>query len=438
MQKEMRTPKKKSKCIVCGFELSKPLFVLPNMPAGAQAMPDKAKLKSDRGIELPLCRCPECGLYQFDCEPVDYYKDAIRVVGLSETMRNLRRSDYRHLMEDYGLKGAKFIECGCGNGDFLEVLKEFPADIYGMEAGEGNVAEAKEKLCADGTVPESHIMRLFPDSGELKVEGGPFDCFLSFNFLEHQPDPVSMLKCMYNNLKDGGFGLISVPAFEYIIKNGRYYELIRDHIANYDMDSLKYLVNMCGFEVIESRFVGIGDTIEFLVKKGAGTGEENAPTLNLDTAILPEGSKSKSDKKENERPEGRSGGRSLDTAGDGSVLKDDYIRMREEIADYMSRLKASGRSLALWGAGHQGFTIASTTALKDNVRYIIDSSEKKQGLFAPASHIPIVSPERYLKDPVDVIMIAAPGYIREIESTIRESFKDRLPAICDVIDMTER
>ena len=430
MQKEMRTPKKKSKCIVCGFELSKPLFVLPNMPAGAQAMPDKAKLKSDRGIELPLCRCPECGLYQFDCEPVDYYKDAIRVVGLSETMRNLRRSDYRYLMEDYGLKGAKFIECGCGNGDFLEVLKEFPADIYGMEAGEGNVAEAKEKLCADGTVPESHIMRLFPDSGELKVEGGPFDCFLSFNFLEHQPDPVSMLKCMYNNLKDGGFGLISVPAFEYIIKNGRYYELIRDHIANYDMDSLKYLVNKCGFEVIESRFAGIGDTIEFLVKKGAEV--ENAPILSLDTALKSEDSKS--EKKGNERLEGGSGG----AAEDGSVLKDDYIRMREEIAEYMVSLKASGRSLALWGAGHQGFTIASTTALKDNVRYIIDSSEKKQGLFAPASHIPIVSPERYLKDPVDVIMIAAPGYIREIESTIRESFKDRLPAICDVIDMTER
>lgn len=432
----MRTPKKKGKCIVCGFELSKPLFVLPNMPAGAQAMPDKAGLESDRGIELPLCRCPECGLYQFDCEPVDYYKAAIRVVGLSETMRNLRRSDYRHLIDDYGLKGAKFIECGCGNGDFLEVLKGFPADIYGMEAGEENVAEAKEKLCADGSVPESHIMRLFPDSGELKVEGGPFDCFLSFNFLEHQPDPVSMLKCMYNNLKDGGLGLISVPAFEYIIKNGRYYELIRDHIANYDMGSLKYLVEKCGFEVIESRFVGIGDTIEFLVKKGAWAGSENAPAFSLDTALMPEGSKH--EKKENERQEGRSGYRPDDTAEDGSVLKDDYLRMRGEIAEYTERLNASGRSLALWGAGHQGFTIASTTALKDNVRYIIDSSEKKQGLFAPASHIPIVPPERYLKDPVDVIMIAAPGYIREIESTIRERFKDRLPAICDVIDMTER
>ena len=436
MEKEMNTPKKKGKCIVCGFELSKPLFVLPNMPAGAQAMPDKAGLESDMGIELPLCRCPECGLYQFDCEPVDYYKAAIRVVGLSETMRNLRRSDYRHLMEDYGLKGAKFIECGCGNGDFLEVLKEFPADIYGMEAGEENVAEAREKLCADGTVPESHIMRLFPDSGELKVEGGPFDCFLSFNFLEHQPDPVSMLKCMYNNLKDGGLGLISVPAFEYIIKNGRYYELIRDHIANYDMGSLKYLVEKCGFEVIESRFIGIGDTIEFLVRKGTGTGAENAPVLSLDTDLMAEGSKH--EKKENEKPECESCHRSGDTAEDGSVLKDDYIRMRGEIAEYTERLKASGRTLALWGAGHQGFTIASTTALKDNVRYIIDSSEKKQGLFAPASHIPIVPPERYMEDPVDVIIIAAPGYIREIESTIRERFKDRLPAICDVIDMTER
>ena len=50
----------------------------------------------------------------------------------------------------------------------------------------------------------------------LEIPDAPFDVFLSFNFLEHQPDPVSMLRCMHHNLTDGGIGLITVPSFEYI------------------------------------------------------------------------------------------------------------------------------------------------------------------------------------------------------------------------------
>ena len=67
----MNTPKILHKCLACGSELSEPLFELPNMPAGAQSMPDEAELEFDNGVDLPLCRCPECGLVQFDCEPVD-------------------------------------------------------------------------------------------------------------------------------------------------------------------------------------------------------------------------------------------------------------------------------------------------------------------------------------------------------------------------------
>ena len=126
---------------------------------------------------------------------------------------------------------------------------------------------------------------------------------------------------------------------------------------------------------------------------------------------------------------------------DISALSSDYERMSSEIAGYMGDLARKGRSAALWGAGHQGFTIASTTALRNHIKYIIDSSPKKQGRFAPASHLRIVSPDEYLKDPVDVIIIAAPGYAKEIEHSIRERYKDTkvgVPAICSILDLTER
>ena len=80
-----------------------------------------------------------------------------------------------------------------------------------------------------------------------KIEGAPFDVFLSFNFLEHQPNPNDMLNGIYNNLSENGMGLITVPSFEYILENDGYYELIRDHIAYYTFDTLRFLLEKNGF-----------------------------------------------------------------------------------------------------------------------------------------------------------------------------------------------
>lgn len=426
----MNSPKIKGRCLACGAVLSEPVFVLDNMPVGAQAMPSKDELPEDKGVTLPLCCCPECGLTQFDCEPVEYYRDAIRVVGLSKTMQDLRRADYAYLIDKFGLAGKRWLECGCGNGDFLKVLTEFPVDIYGTEAGETNVAEAKSKLCNGDGCSDSHIMKFFPERADMDIPGGPFDCFLSFNFLEHQPDPRSMLGCIYNNLSEEGIGLITVPSYEYILEKGSYYELIRDHIANYDMDSLERLVVTCGFEVLEKARIGIGDTLRMVVRKSSASLNRRKTEPNVSAADT-----EKSDQKTSFNEE--------KDISKSSVLAYNYLMMKRDIAGYMEDLERKGRSIALWGAGHQGFTIASTTALKDNVKYIIDSSPKKYGRYAPASHLEIVSPDTYFEHPVDVIMITAPGYAKEIEKTIREKYGVRgrgpgVPAICDIIDMTER
>ena len=452
--------KMQHRCLACGSELSEPLFTLPNMPAGAQSMPTEDELYRDKGVELPLCRCDSCGLVQFDCVPVEYYRDAIRVVGLSDTMKELRRADYRLLIDKYGMGGRKWLECGCGNGDFLKVLAEFDVDIYGTEHGDGEYLDAVQKLCIDDNIPKSHIMHSFPDNASMDISGAPFDVFTSFNFLEHQPDPKSMLGCMHHNLSEGGYGIITVPSFEYIIGEGRYYELIRDHIANYDMHALIRLCTDCGFEVLEQGYIGIGDTIRLIVRKISDKAAESSVYKKAEhnhqdndiqyiagnAAVAAAQSENSTEAKlslaeqdsvvacsQNEQTE--------IPPMDISALSSDYERMSSEIAGYMGDLARKGRSAALWGAGHQGFTIASTTALRNHIKYIIDSSPKKQGRFAPASHLRIVSPDEYLKDPVDVIIIAAPGYAKEIEHSIRERYKDTkvgVPAICSILDLTER
>ena len=116
-------------CIACRTTLpEKPLFVLEDAPASAQNIPDSQEVNQDRGVTLGLYQCPECGLVQFDCTPVSYYRDVIRAGGFSTTMTELRRRQYEHLIGTYRLEGKKFLEVGCGRGEFIKVLTEFPVE----------------------------------------------------------------------------------------------------------------------------------------------------------------------------------------------------------------------------------------------------------------------------------------------------------------------
>ncbi|WP_024345660.1 class I SAM-dependent methyltransferase [Lacrimispora indolis] len=375
-------------CIVCGNPLEgKPLMTLGGMPASAQDIPGQEEMKEEHGISLSLHQCETCGLVQFDCEPVAYYKDVIRSGGFTTTMVNLRRSQYRHFIEAYHLEGKKLIEVGCGQGEFLSVLSEFPVKAYGIENRESLVRLARERGLA--------VWKQFAEKGEVLAPddgsaSGPYDGFLSFNFLEHQPDPVGMLRCIADNLSEEGVGLITVPSLEYILEHDGYYELIRDHLAYYTFDTLRFTVETAGFQVLEEEMVN-RDTLSVIVRK-------------------------------RKLADGQPVSDSQRSAVDVSGLKESLDTIGREMGELTEDLNDRGKKLAIWGASHQGFTLASTTAVGRFAGYIIDSAPFKQGKYAPASHLPIVAPDHYHTDPADAILIVAPGYTDEIAGIIQEKF----------------
>lgn len=360
-----------NKCIVCGMLLdeSSQLMICRNMPSSAQNIPSEDELDRDVSIDLPLCQCPGCGLVQFDCEPVDYYRDVIRSGGYSTTMRKLRENQYRHFIDFCHLEGKRIMEIGCGQGEFLRVLSEFPVEAYGIEHKQDLV----DKAVGDGL----NVWKDFAGSADHVINGAPYDAFLSFNFLEHQPDPNGMMQCIYHNLTDDGVGLITVPYLNYILENEGFYELLRDHIANYTFESLGFLLNKNGFEVLEEEIVN-RDTISVIVRK--------RPKANI------------------------------------KGIQSNYERLTKQLNNYLDERTQKGKKVSVWGASHQGFTALSTTGVGDKIQYIIDSAPFKQGRFAPATHVPIVSPDYYYAYPVDCILIIAPGYTDEIAGIIREKY----------------
>lgn len=426
-------------CIACGHALS-PLMTLDDMPASAQNIPAASELAEDHPLSLTLCQCPSCGLVQFDTEPVDYYRDVIRAGGGTRTMTRLRHEEYARLltaMQEHHIRGRRIVEVGCGRGEFLRMWQNLAEDPEGAAAlardqvrdplsGQPNAAplhlvgiEHKSALVeeanaaaatsADAETPmtetaaaaqtasstQAPAYRVYEGfaTGDVRYPEGPFDAFVQFNFLEHQPDPCDMLRNIGRNLKPQALGLITVPSFEYILRYNGYYELLRDHIANYTEFTLQKLLQDCGFELLSMDLVN-RDTIEAIVRKADP----------------------------DELSELHYSGRLIDV----SALRDSYDRLSASVNAHIDHLSESHRTMAIWGASHQGFTLAATTKLGGRVEYIIDSAPFKQGRFSPASHIPIVAPDYAVAHPVDEILIVAPGYTDEIAGIIRERFDESI------------
>ena len=402
-------------CIACGHALS-PLMTLDDMPASAQNIPAASELAEDHPLSLTLCQCPSCGLVQFDTEPVDYYRDVIRAGGGTRTMTRLRHEEYARLltaMQEHHIHGRRIVEVGCGRGEFLRMWQNLAEDPEGAAAltrdqarvplsGQPNAAplhlvglEHKPSLVEEANAVADKKYRVYEGfaTGDVRYPEGPFDAFVQFNFLEHQPDPCDMLRNIWHNLKPQALGLITVPSFEYILRYNGYYELLRDHIANYTEFTLQKLLQDCGFELLSMDLVN-RDTIEAIVRKADP----------------------------DELSELHYSGRLIDV----SALRDSYDRLSASVNAHIDHLSESRRTMAIWGASHQGFTLAATTKLGGRVEYIIDSAPFKQGRFSPASHIPIVAPDYAVAHPVDEILIVAPGYTDEIAGIIRERFDENV------------
>lgn len=361
---------KEKKCIACGGDFfESPLLFLENMPASAQNIPDRVELDNDRGISLALYQCRACGLVQFDTEPVAYYRDVIRAGGGSSTMYELRKKQYEQFISYFGLQGKKILEVGCGQGEFLAILEEFEVNAVGIEHSGILVEKARKKGL--------RVLQGFIEDENSIVEDAPYDAFVQFNFLEHQPRPAEMLRGIYANLGPAGVGLLTVPSWEYILENDGYYELIRDHIAYYSKDSLRILLESNGFDVLDTSIVN-RDTHSFWVRKK--------------------------------------------TCANVDMWKQTFGNLKSEVEEWIGSFAGKGRGVAAWGASHQGFTLLSTLRMDGKVKYVIDSAEFKQGKYAPASHIPIVSPEHFHQDPVSAILIMAPGYTNEIYQLIRQKY----------------
>lgn len=356
-------------CRICHASLpEQPLLYLAGMPASAQGFLASSELTADSASDLRIYECVGCGLVQADCEPVFYYREVIRATAFSPEMRTFRQSFLAEFTATHSLKNKSILEIGCGRGEYLDLMRDAGLKPSGTEFG-----EAAWRACLKAGY---QVQKCFPDDPSQQLDHGPFDAFASFNFLEHWPDPSAVIRTISANTTQDVIGLVEVPNFDMILDKSLFSEFIADHLSYFTADTLKFLLNLNGFEVIDCSSIWHDYILSAVVRKRRG----------------------------------------IDTGPFSKSL----MTIEREIFSFLSRHDEKG--VAIWGAGHQALATISLLGIANKIRYVVDSAPFKQGLYTPASHLPIYAPAHLREEPVGAVLIMAAGFSGEVATTLRDDF----------------
>ncbi len=341
-----------------------------NMPKSAQYFPSSADLSEDKGFDIILKECPYCGLVQAVGEPVPYYKDVIRAVSVSDEMKEFRIRQFSEWIRNYHLEGKRLIEIGCGKGEYLNLLEQVAAEVFGLEHNEESVAEAQKN--------GHNVYSGFIENEQTQIAGSPYDAFICLNFLEHIPEPGLFLKGIANNLSADSYGLVEVPNFNMMIEKSLYSEFIQDHLSYFTKDTLSNLLSNCGFEILSLDEIWYGYIISATVRK--------RKPINIRGMI--------------ER----------------------RLLLKKTVENFLNQCRNNGERIAIWGAGHQALANLSLLEMTGYIDCVIDSAIFKQNKFTPATHLPIVGPEVLEAGNIDVVIIMAAGYSQEISAIMGKKY----------------
>ena len=355
-------------CHLCGNELfSDPILRLEGVPKAAQYYPEENEFAGDEGITLTIWQCSGCGLVQHKMKPVEYFKEVITAASLSDKSRSSRLNQMKEFTERFGLAGKKALDVGTGQGEMIDVLKEAGFQAAGIESSleSVNIGKAAGRNMIHGYIGDKGV-----------ISGRPYDAFILLNYLEHLPQPGSVIRNIYNNTTSNAVGYITVPNFDYLLKTKSFYEFVADHISYFTKNTLTHAFEANGFEVLDCRIINEENDIAAIVKKRG--------MIDL----------------------------SQEYASVDFLIRD----LRCIIADY----KSKNKKVAVWGAGHRTLALLALSKV-DDIAYIVDSAKFKQGKFAPVLHARIVPPDHLKEEMVGLVIVMVPGlYPGEVLKTLEQ------------------
>ncbi len=224
------------RCLVCGsgmvYAFSKGGYDYATCPACG--LNSTCPIPNEEALERHYAKKFDSGNYRLLREFSEEYKSVYEgfVTALDRKLNGYGKD----------LRGQRILDVGCFTGEFLELLRDRGADVYGLELQAEAVEIASAKL-------PGRIFRAGVHGNEFPIM--EYDVITMMGLIEHVVDPVEMLQRAANLLVAGGVLMLQTP------NNGSLFARVMgkhwppyapvEHIHLFRAKSLRSVLSRLGF-----------------------------------------------------------------------------------------------------------------------------------------------------------------------------------------------
>ncbi len=115
----------------------------------------------------------------------------------------------RHVLDLFDKRGGRYLDAGCGTGDFIPDLVQRGGEVFALDFAEEMVERAKLRVGTSGGRQAVHFS--VGDVCSLAFEPNFFDAIIAVGLIEYLADVGGAFRQMYRVLKPGGSLIVTVP-----------------------------------------------------------------------------------------------------------------------------------------------------------------------------------------------------------------------------------
>jgi hypothetical protein len=315
---------------------------------------------------LRLGFCPESSLVQL-METVakeKLFRNYVWVSGTAATTREYAQLFCRRAMKALGEPRDAFVlEIASNDGTFLGPFRALGLKTLGIDPARNLAAEATGNQIE--TWPEFWATGV---ARRVLKERGPVDFVFARNVVPHVSEIHEVIRGMAEVMADGGLGMIEFHCADRIFDELHYDSIYHEHLCYFSLHAMEYLLRKHGLHPHEIEFSPIsGASIVVHFSK------KPRPVSPAYTRQM-----------ERERSLG------LTRLETWKKFADRCATHRTQVLAMLARFDP--RRTIGFGASARSATFTNYCGItKDHMELVIDNNPRKQGLFTPGSHLPVVS-----------------------------------------------
>ena len=385
----MNTPQ--VSCRSCGKRELITILSLGKTPLANALLTREQLGEMEPAFDLDLVFCRSCFLVQITetVPPETLFREYFYLSSFSETMLRHSEENVRELIPSRNLNSESLvIEIASNDGYLLQYYKRAGIPVLGIEPAR-NIAETAVERGIP-TVCEFFDTEL---AKKLIAEGKRADVVHANNVLAHVSDLNGFVKGVQLVLKDTGVAVIEVPYVKDMIDRHEFDTIYHEHLCYFSLTALDHLFRRHDLLIEDVKRLDIhGGTLRIYARKQ----NTNLRSTDVEEMLAEEAA----------------------WVGNEEFYRgfgNDVERLRVELVSLLSRLKAEGKRIAVYGASAKGSTLMNYFGLGSSLLdFVVDRSTIKQGHYTPGTHLPIYSPDMLLTEKPDYVLLLTWNFADEI------------------------